>query len=244
MKVQNAKVGLHIGFGGEFYTLWSVGSPDGEGEQQASFWKNISRDLEEAKKLYPKAHFSGLKGDSWVMSSGQKFEPRDHSLPEFQCGKYKGELISECTDFKYLEWYSNNYHCPPATAQLLANGYVDMDGFLMTQEDYDSIQLIKNAKEALIGEGIQVKVMSNVNDNGGIKIITEALDALGNYPWGFEVMVSKDIYMATSERYYNGYNYRVLAGMRSMKGDAVVTIEKVKDYYGDDHYTITKFEKA
>tara|TARA_R110000772_G_C13310332_1_gene440641 strand:- start:41884 stop:42618 length:735 start_codon:yes stop_codon:yes gene_type:complete len=244
MKVSGAKVGLHIGFGGEFYTLWSVGSADEDGEQQASFWKNISKDLEEAKALYPKAEVSGLKGDSWVMSSGQKFEPRDHSLPEFQCGKYEGDLISECKDLKYLEWYANEFYCPPAEVVLLANGYVDDDGTIMTQERFDGIQTHDKAMNALVGENIKVKVMSNVNEHGGIKVLTEEIDALGRYQWGHEIYVSREIYMDCPERFYNGYSYRVLAGMRSMKGDAVVTIERTSMFGFDDVLTITKFDKA
>ena len=246
MKVTGAKVGQHIGFGGEFYTLWSVGTPDEDGVQDAFFYKNISKNLDEARKLYPDAEYSGLKGDSWVVSnSGEEFVPRDHSLPEFQCGKYSGELISECTDYNYLGWYYEEFpQAIEAKNVLLKNGYVEFNDYLITEERFVAMKARSEAISEIVGENIQVRVISNINSQWRIKILTEKLDALGTLPYGLEVEVSKDIYNATSERYYNGHNYRVLGGMRSMKGNAVVTIVEEEDFYGNTVQIITDFKKA
>ena len=246
MKVQNAKVGQHIGFGGEFYTLWNVDFADDQGNQNAVYHKNISTDLEEAVMAYPNATVSGLKGEAWTFnrdSEEQSKEERDHNL--FQFGKYAGEKIIECTDLKYLSWYEGDTYAPVAKEHLLANGYVMYNDDLISQEKADNYIKLDTALDSLVGEDIEVKVMSNINsEHASIKILSEELDSLGIYPYGFEARVSSDLYFDSKERHYNGFNYRVLSGMRSMKGDAIVTIEKALSEFGNFHYTITKFEKA
>jgi hypothetical protein len=39
------------------------------------------------------------------METSEKPKP---AIPIFYVGKYKGQLISECTDYPFLKWYSIN----------------------------------------------------------------------------------------------------------------------------------------
>jgi len=113
---------LTIGFANQYYTLWSVTEEanyvtDAYGNSWKSqqwnrftYIKNVSKDLEKVKELYPNTSIDdGLRGKS-ISFDGQK----SPVLPEgyFWFGKYYGHTIEEVieTDFNYCLWAIDNTH--------------------------------------------------------------------------------------------------------------------------------------
>lgn len=95
-----------IGFSTKFYTLWEVNTfIEGTREYtRYSFIKNISFDLEVAKAKYPEAIVNlELRGHKSFVSYDNS--PVDNGC--FRCGQYKGQKISECSDYSYMAWYFN-----------------------------------------------------------------------------------------------------------------------------------------
>jgi hypothetical protein len=104
---------LKIGFAGTFYTMWTV-----ETETTAfgvwnrfTYHKNLSIDLDTAVAKFNAAGGVGndfcdeLRGKS---RSYQTFTKIEYLPTQFNCGKYSGNLIAECTDLGYLKWYESN----------------------------------------------------------------------------------------------------------------------------------------
>lgn len=96
-----------IGFSTKFYTLWEVNTfTEGNNSfTRYSFIKNISFNLEVAKAKYPEAIVNlELRGHKSFVSYDNT--PVDDGC--FRYGQYKGQKISECTDYSYMMWYFNN----------------------------------------------------------------------------------------------------------------------------------------
>lgn len=109
-----------IGFASQYYTLWSVRNEtkyitDAYGNHCPSyeqtyytFHKNISKDIEKVRELYPNLSIDeGLRGMSRSFSRNGT---EDLSPEIIKFGKYYGMNISEIAekDFKYLLWLRNN----------------------------------------------------------------------------------------------------------------------------------------
>jgi hypothetical protein len=143
-----------IGFASQYYTLWTYRTEtiyvtDAYGKHWPShnytyytFHKNISKNLDNVKELYPDVSIDeGLRGQqrSFSVKSEQDLTPE---LIKF--GKYKGYTISEIADmdFYYLLWLRDN--CYISETRNLINklpSIVEYDADLLKKEKekYESI---------------------------------------------------------------------------------------------------------
>lgn len=222
------KKGNHIGHGGTMFTLWYAESPDTDGMQRIHFIKNISKEKESVELEHPNVPFTELKGESW-----NEFVEREDLTKSlnFPFGKYMGNVISECKDLKYLEWFFNSMRNESAQQVLLSNGYEFLDGALHTPE-----QIAEYKEDAMIeakyadGE-FEVMVVSNITSPGEnivVKVINEDFtEEKFRYGKAFNIDKSSEFVDLISWRSYHGFEYGVLKGWgRSMKmKEAVIKIK-------------------
>ena len=124
-----------IGFTNKYYTLWYLMDKTEFGEKWG-YMKNISMNIDRVKELYPDVEIDmELKGHKPIFfSTSEKINDYD----KFRFGKYKGQLISECSDFSYLKWY---YHecaeeSQPYIQEVLTKaGYQILGSFYYSDED-------------------------------------------------------------------------------------------------------------
>jgi hypothetical protein len=111
-----------IGFASQYYTLWTYRTEttyvtDAYGKHWPSqnytyytFHKNISKDVDKVKELYPDVSIDeGLRGQHRSFSVKGK---KDLTPELIKFGKYTGYTISEIAemDFDYLLWLRNNVY--------------------------------------------------------------------------------------------------------------------------------------
>jgi len=135
-----------IGFSNVYYTLWDVEKEDVyitvNNEHRKSgtnikytYYQNLSKFLDKANEKFltltgenaPKPDET-LNGKSNSFSLFEKSEI--YNKGEFNFGKYAGQLIINCTDYKYLLWCLSsdsiyNEDKENAKTVLLSNGYVE-----------------------------------------------------------------------------------------------------------------------
>lgn len=153
-----------IGFANTYYTLWSYsvesvyqadayGNLHPVGNKQNYFYqKNISKDIEKVKKLYP-----GVKIDESLKGKSRSFSKNnDFDMPEgyFWGGKYYGKKIDEIleSDFQYCLWSIRNYE--GSTSEYIYKhpiylAYLEQ----LKQEEQsliDSVQTLKVGDKAII----------------------------------------------------------------------------------------------
>ena len=151
----------YIGKANKFYTLWEVTENKMTSLRgntytviNHQYFKNISFDLNKAKKLYPNAIVDEtLRGHrSWTSYKYDK-PPVD----EFQGGKYKGEKISECTDYNYLHWAYDLSYIIHYDSREMVLGILEEHGYRKINDSHiatpDEVEKIENSyKEVEIVE--------------------------------------------------------------------------------------------
>lgn len=144
-----------IGFASQYYTLWTYRREtkyvvDAYGRVHPShyhtyytFHKNISKDIEKVKELYPNVSI-----DESVRGQSRSFDFKENEdlTPELiKFGKYNGHTIDEIAemDFDYLLWLRKNVY-GSKTRELIENHphiiKYDEDSLLEEKRKYDSIR--------------------------------------------------------------------------------------------------------
>lgn len=152
-----------IGFSDRFYTLWEASSrviENGNSRYtytEFRFVKNISFNLDKAKAAYPDAEVNlSIRGRRSFTYSDRVWV----NVDRFQFGKYKGQLISECEDLNYVEWYCQQgipEENKEACHELLKlNGYEIVDGFPISPANLERIN-----KEIADVEEIELQLEQN-----------------------------------------------------------------------------------
>lgn len=177
---------LVIGFANEFYTLWDVSKQDiyssvetasgtmsYKSGEKIYYWyqKNISKDLDKVKALYPDLKIDeNLKGISRSWSTSKDVDETPHIL---KFGKYAGQTVTEVAelDWKYFLWLIDNcYKAATKEECYKVQKYID---FITEQERTEKERL---AAINTISEGInEIELTFNTNPNH------EALYNLGCY---------------------------------------------------------------
>lgn len=205
---------LRIGFATRFFTLWDVKtsrewkSVDGFNlpfdRITFKFLKNLSTNEKEAKR---KAYLNGvenfevdhdLNGRKIDLIGKKKSFTRiasDRSL-FFESGKYKDQLISNCTDPDYLFFYyleSNNIH---AKNKLIEFGFVEYKGQILHKEHFKKTRLRNLAfKELVEKTKIKTFIISNLNDRN-------------EFTFEFKNEVFHGVFIGRSvRRIYKGFEY-------------------------------------
>lgn len=216
MKVQNLKPGLHIGFGGTYYTLWQVDYPDKYGIQSAWYMGNISQSKEETAEKYPDIPFTGLKGME-IERSGN-FIKDDGTSETFCFGKYAGQRFEECSDLKYLVWYWGETKNTNALQVLLSSGCIFFDGNIyLTEEKADEARSYKEARELLLNGDHVVSFVSNFDQNHQISAMVDDPNFEEYFPYGFALTLSPDLSSELTSNRYKGYEYLTFKGVRTMR---------------------------
>jgi len=217
MITQDLTVGYHIGFANEFYTLWSVGSANERGLQQADFCGNISKVKADVVTKYPDYPFSALKGYTW--EKGGDFLRDDGTSETFVFGKYSGQAISDSTDFGYLTWYWGETKNLAALMVLTAAGYVIYDDRLFESQAEANAAIQAYKLRGLLFDGAhEITFVSNLNQSRQIRVMSDVDGFEEAYSFGQELDVSGAVYSDFVGRSYKGHVYYVMAGVRSMKG--------------------------
>lgn len=157
-----------IGFASQYYTLWEYEKQpkyvtDVYGNHHLSgyehhyyYLKNISRDIDKVKKLFPNTPIDeDLRGKHtyWVRQE-------QVNLPNniFWSGKYKGRLIDEIlvSDFQYCLWATGNYN---SVNEYVAQHPIYLE-YKAEQQRLDD-EKMRNAGLAKVGDTITVEFTSN-----------------------------------------------------------------------------------
>jgi len=137
-----------IGFANQFFTVWNIDSSieySGTRPYQKTVYQYIQNLSKSEAKAIEKSKDFGvtdfevdfeLKGITRSFETTKKlFSDMPNNLsPFYEFGKYAGGLITEATDFKYLQWYFSETENRYAKQVLLDNGFVVYKGDLMTEE--------------------------------------------------------------------------------------------------------------
>lgn len=161
------KTGYFIGFATKFYTLWAISNECNYSQNEFgqvsvtgittryTYLGHLSIDLDKAKAKVSERgiELSGvdmsLKGQSsWEYKDKNYCTIPTSDLGFFAFGKYENQIISQCTDISYLEWYFNETNNKVAKQVLFANGYAELNGYVVKQEIVDRA----NATDSLIAE--------------------------------------------------------------------------------------------
>ena len=198
-----------IGFSTKFYTLWEVNTfAEGNNSYtRYSFVKNISFDLEVAKAKYPEAIVNlELRGHRSFVSYDNT--PVDDGC--FRCGQYKGQKISECTDYSYMAWYFNNpsimFERHEIEKVLVPLGYKAIYSIVDRMLSPEEAERINNEYDRVISISEQIaehgyydiESVGNLKDDGGDEgylFRTNNTD--------IQVAYTGDV----KEMYYSGYYY-------------------------------------
>lgn len=237
MIVENLEHGLHIGFGGKFYTLWNVGRPNNYGSQNAKYEGKISIDLETAKSKYPNAKISlHLKGKSWELHEKITY-PNDC----FQFGRYAGQKLSDISDIEYMKWYSSNTrHTKELKNVMFELGFSIYEDQFLLQSEIKEVNELRKREYQKANCTVRVTLVSNINtDSFCIKFVREGGD-IDDWQKYESLPISGDISNDRLETgYYNGYCWIYMpefSRRRSMKKQEVILT--IKDNY------ITKIEQV
>lgn len=192
-----------IGFANQYYTLWDVGSEkayDSMGRFIGTRWiyafrKNISKDIDKVKSLYPDTEIDkdlhGHRSFSYIERKPQEEKPQDI----FPFGKYAGQKIADCKDISYLAWAYNNafniHQQKYAEEPLKKAGYMIKDG-----RAYDAKEQQTLFQQAAFSSLLDNKLPFDVE-------FTKNLDMDGNY-WFNGKTLHFEHYR---EMEYNGYPY-------------------------------------
>lgn len=173
-----------IGKADTMYTLWyeETFQQNGKTRTKVSFIKNLSKDLETAKSMYPGVPVDEtLRGTKWIIVDTPKYEPPKEIDPtKFPFGKYRGMNVVECTDIDYIVWfYWNAYekmqvpYEPKGYDELVKNlekraadfDYFPWKGNLLPKDEYTehvtAPERFKAFKEALLATDTIEGVMEN-----------------------------------------------------------------------------------
>ena len=217
----NLKKGLYIGFGGEFYTLWNVDYPDDYGTQMAHYMGNVSKDLEEAKKMYPDATVSSLKGETWTPFESQLKQTTELSRnkdTKFWFGKYVGKMFSEVEDTDYLLWFYRKTDgvAKPLFNELISRGLIYIEGTFCTKRELDCRHLVEQTTK----DGWKkIEFTSNFDECECIMVKVDGLKDLMGDTHGYynDSVKVQTVGLELTEKYYNGYTYKTLVGVATMK---------------------------
>ncbi len=225
-----------IGFASQFYTLWTISVEDtyvvdchGRSRvsgQRVNYWyhKNVSKDVEKVKALYPDLEIcEDLRGKT---TSWSKTLEVDLCPEVMKFGKYMGHDLNELveSDFDYVLWIVEN-------KSYTSNGeyaaQIDkVKTFLQEKRDAENAAILKreNAFKAFVESG-KCEFVADSNLKGG-----------GYYPYAYlPFQISDDItaYLMFSNyktQYFKGcaYSLPVIKGAaKKIKGKTVtVSFEK------------------
>lgn len=159
-----------IGFGGTFYTLWTITkemqyAQNSWGQYMATheritytYHKNISTSEQKARELHPGLTVdTSLKGTkSWWVEVSTVCDMPKHLSPFVEFGKYKGQLVAEVEDLSYLGWYFKETGNRYAKAILMAAGELfeawdeNMQEFyFIDKREHERRQRMASAQEAI-----------------------------------------------------------------------------------------------
>ena len=230
-----------IGFGDEYYTLWEWGV----------YVKNISKDLETAKREYPDAVVTLRKGMSWTPSDYGK--PEDLPVNLFNFGKYRGEEITTDIPASYLEWYWQAVEVDDERRQYVESVMEQMGYVFETIDNtpYNPIHRFHTA-EALALDAAYKKSVEEIKALGETVIhVTHNPDCDGFIACDSSSDSYRKVgfkFPAVAEYYYDGCPYYMPAvkgkGKRVKGRDLKVTVSWVSE--GDDptdgYFDILSFE--
>lgn len=188
---------LVIGYAEEYYTLWEVG------DSSRRFIKNISKDLEVAKKQYPGVEVDvNLRGTVWAPHEYTPYEE-----PEFNGSILSGKFVGSTLDpdvcdvaSDYLTWYqqcwsSNEQEKEAITKVLEARGYHYVEHYWHSPQEY--AEYLEDCAEA--------DQLKTILETGTAVVNIETNPSSEGW-----LSVGKDIYVKfpeLKEFYYDGYEY-------------------------------------
>jgi hypothetical protein len=153
---------LIIGKANTMYTLWNkrVINHESYTTERYTFLKNVSKDLNKVKRLYPELIIDeSLRGATRIEKTIKK-EP-EQFLDRFDFGQYEGNLLNSVDDTKYLVWYLNSNKDKNATQAEWAKENLDnirfydgpfYDGVFMTIKEYEQIVEKRAKLEAIVNK--------------------------------------------------------------------------------------------
>ena len=184
------KSSYYIGFANKYYTLWSIESDYNYSQNEYgqvsvtgittrySYFGHLSFDLDKAKvKVIEKGIViagvdMSLKGQSsWDIKEKTFCQIPASDLGFFAFGKFENQIISQCTDINYLEWYFGETSNKFAKQVLIANGYAMLNGYVVKQEIADRVDAITNQIAQITASGELTFVADkNLSGNGCIDV--------------------------------------------------------------------------
>lgn len=196
-----------IGFFGKFYNLWEHNVEYTTNDSNVlyrresyTYVKILAKDFAKAQAKCPEAVWDEtLQGrrKSWTKSD------LIVEYNKFQCGKYKGRMLSACTDYDYLMWFYNSVAEPAQKEFILpilkGEGYDFIDG----SDKLVSPQKLEEYKEQ---QKVKVKIDARL-DNGTPFVITAVKNLNGNgeyYVKDMDILLS---FPAHNKMWYEGYSY-------------------------------------
>lgn len=218
---------LAIGFGGTFYTLWDVRTEmcystinTANGERSfpsyeryiCTYYKNISKDIDKAKSLYPGVEVvEDLKGKSRSFEYQKLIELEPHLVNK---GRNRGKLISELLHFDELIF---SYHAERGEERLsnISKRLTEIGAVYFGEVWYETqseVDTIKNGRDAFQerinffksfadGRTITLEATKNLTRSGCLQIDDISL----------QFKDSKTLYYFKDFKtlYYNGYEYGI-----------------------------------
>lgn len=215
-----------IGLANEYYTLWTVSKDrktDSYGrtytEMNFTYLKNISKDLDKVKSLYPNLDIDTTLRGRHIFNKKVYDKLPDDS---FNFGKYRGQKFSEVEDNDYMVWYfgseSNESRKSALGIVLESRGYV-LNGYTyISPEEYaKKMEEIEKSNEMFY---------SIIDGNTNEIYPTRNLDEYG--------MVEVDgityKFPEIKENYYNGFYYYlpVLNGKAKRIKNKKIILKKIE----------------
>ena len=231
-----------IGFANKFYTLWDVtkepmytevnGHHRQSGERCIrTYFQNLSTDLAKAQTKFTKMTGlqapepnDDLRGATRSWTTTENFQV--YLENEFVYGKYVGQLITECTDVKYLEWYAYERDCKVAKLRLCEINpqyMLDEEGNLTTTKAERTRLIYKDIKEGQL----EVTAVSNFKTTeeypelGWVNVVIEPTtedhyEFCTDNPYGVQIeLIVTDLDL--QRKFFQGTTYYTPKGMRSFK---------------------------
>jgi len=236
---------LAIGFANKYFTLWSVSTeeqyttyPNGQHllsgiKCNRTYIQNLSMDEQTAISKAKEMGCTSLSPDKELRGVTRSFSTLKrikfpYEAYHFRFGQYDTMDIRECTDVKYLKWYSSQEGCEVAMNRVveLDNNYAIYKGILMERAELCRIHL-KNAIE--LGE-IQMEAVSNFKKHEGgfyqvrLKVanptdgVQDAWNEMIETRWDGGYFLVDLTGFDLSEKNFRGNSYTTLDGQRSFKG--------------------------
>ena len=207
-----------IGFTNKYYTLWYLMEKTEFGEKWG-YMKNVSMDIEKVKELYPDVEIDiNLKGHKPIFF-GNEEKVKDYD--KFRFGKYKGQMISECSDYNYLKWYYFEcaYESRPYIQEVLIDAgyqilgsffYMDEDGEKECKRCSDEIYSPEEWEDYLKRDKEELETIKSIRTATSFEFIPECnVDNAGGY-YDEESGITY-FFPEVKECYYSGYLYYVPA---------------------------------